>query len=982
MLTAERMSKFRIVVPLEHKMELIEALSTFGTVSLRTRGPERVMPPLLQEILEGRISPENLDVEEALRVVSKVLREQDPLRKEFESLVARYRRLQKLKIILEKLRELGVSPEEIARPGVGLSTSCLCLREENLASALHELRRLGVIVRKVKISESEYFLLLLYPKRIEREVEEIKRRYMEESLALPEWFYGKPGEVEERISREEESLRREMLSILQEIASVIKDAIEFERASAHEIFAEAYTSITDLRRRLRRVEEIILYLSALKVAAKIYSERNMDLLGSLGVQRSVAELVARLLEKEFIETSEFEGKLCTRGVAPEFCKILMSEAERYRRFYLFYHALKQMEKEGIFEKAEGLWLLVLVGEPGEVDNFLSDAEFGSVAVALEGENREVEVLVVEGRYVNLDVLSIGGYKVAVLIADDEKVFNEVIRISERYDLLRYTFTPEELAEVEKVISNMGDNLERSARILVALLLAYSVIRGDIAPEKLIQASGSEELISLYGKLRDIVEGKLEPKLLPAERRLEAIKDLVDEIDDIREKIKELSEDVTADLELLAGGNRKVEESLLSKLREVVDRLEDVMAYEVTIEAIYRAQKNLSELRIFRNRRIVIAEGYVPTRFKPLFIKILKDNVGKIFYLKIRDISRPGEEAPTYIRHRGPFKYFYSLTEMLGTPSYWEIDPTPVFMILFITMYGMMFGDIGQGLVISLFGLWLYKTKYRLFGISEKGAQTLGVLAALSGLSAAVFGALYGCLFFLYPLCPQMAVIRPLHDIMEMIEVSLIFGVIQLFISFTFSTINHIRMGDYLGAVFGGTTLTGIVYYASGVYIVYKLSQYGFNLAALGSPEILPAVYVLLGALFAIVAYNAYKYVKTKNPEYIMETIPEIIEMMIAYPANSLSYIRLAAFAMAHEAFGVLAENLVPLIGFAASYLIANFFVFAIEALAVGIQSLRLLYYEFSTKFYIGTGIPFEPLVSTIEEPLEAAAKPRGKTEES
>ncbi len=975
MLAPEKMSRFRVVVPAENRVELLVALRRFGTVSLRASNEsERVIPPLLLEVLEERVTPENLNVDEAEKTVAKVLRENDALRKEFERLVAEYRKIQKLRRALERLKEMGVSPELLAKPGVGTKTSCLCLREENLASASQELRRLGVIVRKIKISDREYFLLLIYPKSLEEKVEEIRRRYMEEELELPEWFYSAPQEVEEKLNREELRLRREMLSVLREIAQVIKDAVDFERASEHELFTNAYLSLQRVRKSVENLGETILRLAALKLARKIYEEKSLDALRDLGLSGTLLGYASKLLQNEPIDPMEIQAKLCRSEAPQDVCQFITAEAERYSRFLLLYKTLLHMEKIGIFEKAKDLWVLVFAGTSEEVDKLLSDAEFGSAAITLEEEGgREIEVLVVNGRYVNLEVFPIMGYKVAVMIADTEEVFNEISRISKRYDLVRYYMGPQDVAEFKKHIERMRSNVERTAVVVLASLLVYAAKSGAIKASRLVGKTGDIELINAFKLYSDIVEGRIELKFLPEESRLEKVKEILDTADTIIEGAREVEEDLNTDIEVLAAGNEQVEKKLLEKASKLLKNAAEILAYEPTIEAIYKAQTALSELRVFRNRRLIIAEGYLPAKLKPLFIKILEENVPRILYLKIKDVGL-NEEAPTYIEHKGLLKYFYTLTEMLGTPSYWEINPTPIYMLLFITMYGMMFGDIGQGLLISLFGLWLYKTKYRLLGITEKGAQTLGALAMLSGLAAAVFGAAYGCLVFLYPVCPHMALIKPLEDIMEIIVVALVFGVIQLFLSFSLSIINHLRMKDYEGAIFGGTTLLGILYYAGGVYTVYKLSEYGFDLRALAKPEVLPGVYLLVGAMLVLMGYGAAKFLKTKDSEYIMEALQELIEMIMAYPANSLSYIRLAAFAMAHEAFGLLAEGLVPMAGFAVSYLIANFFVLAIEALAVGIQSLRLLYYEFSTKFYQGSGIPFEPLVKAEVELERAVMK--------
>jgi V/A-type H+-transporting ATPase subunit I len=340
------------------------------------------------------------------------------------------------------------------------------------------------------------------------------------------------------------------------------------------------------------------------------------------------------------------------------------------------------------------------------------------------------------------------------------------------------------------------------------------------------------------------------------------------------------------------------------------------------------------------------------------------------YFKYFEIPRTAT-APTYVERKGLKKYLYTLTSMRGTPAYWELDPTLIFTGLFIVMYGMMFGDIGHGLVLSLFGAFMWKTKYRLLGITREGAATLGVLSLLAGLASMFFGYIYGTMFFLVPL--GKPIIAPIHDVYGIIAVALWFGVAQLILAFILNMVNLWIYGDRLGALFSGMGGAGLAFYGSGVVIAYRLATSGFNLAILSSPELAPFISVLIIALLSVVGYGVFEALHYGEKEKLMHAISEVIEMIIAFPANSLSYIRLAAFAMAHEAFGILAENMAGFTGPIASYLVANFLVLGIEGLAVGIQAMRLTYYEFSTKFFKGTGIKFEPVATPISSIEKAKA---------
>ncbi|MGB9709024.1 MAG: hypothetical protein ACPL0G_03310, partial [Infirmifilum uzonense] len=245
------------------------------------------------------------------------------------------------------------------------------------------------------------------------------------------------------------------------------------------------------------------------------------------------------------------------------------------------------------------------------------------------------------------------------------------------------------------------------------------------------------------------------------------------------------------------------------------------------------------------------------------------------------------------------------------------------------------------------------------GISREGAGTLGALATLAGISSMIFGAMYGFMFFLKPLATP--ILSPIHGVYEIIAVALWFGVLQLLLAMVLNVLNLLRFGDTLGAIFSGMGGMGILFYSSGVAIAYKLALNNFNFSALASPDVTLLLSLVVLSLIVVLSFGIYETITSHHKEKLMHALSEVIEMIIAFPANSLSFIRLAAFAMAHEAFSILAENMALMVGGLASYLVANFLVLGIEALAVGIQALRLTYYEFSTKFFKGEGIEFKPI---------------------
>ena len=404
------------------------------------------------------------------------------------------------------------------------------------------------------------------------------------------------------------------------------------------------------------------------------------------------------------------------------------------------------------------------------------------------------------------------------------------------------------------------------------------------------------------------------------------------------------------------------EGVIRGLGEYVRLASQVLTCEHVIEALLRVQSYIKEFSLLRDIKVSVAEGWIPQSLVGRFEKMLSASIPRVLYLRVRE-PRHGERVPRLMKYEGLMGQLVKLTLMRGVPSYWEIDPTPIFTLLFVTMYGMMFGDIGLGIIVFMFGFLLRKAKGGFLGMSESGIKTLSMLSMLCGASATLFGALYGVAFLVKAWEPLL--LSPLHDLTEIIALALIFGAVQLLLSMTLNVVNCLRVGEPFEAFFGARGLAGIVFYVAGAYLAYQIAAAGFNLSAAMSPRLLPVTMTAVGALGLVPSAFIAKGILTGHSEEAIHGVVELLELIVEYPANSLSYIRLAAFALAHEAFGILAEALADFIGFMPSLLFANFLVLAIEGFAVGIQALRLTYYEFSTKFFKGEGLLFRPVLSTV-----------------
>ena len=205
-------------------------------------------------------------------------------------------------------------------------------------------------------------------------------------------------------------------------------------------------------------------------------------------------------------------------------------------------------------------------------------------------------------------------------------------------------------------------------------------------------------------------------------------------------------------------------------------------------------------------------GFVPTRE----LKKFKEHLSTLDEVEIEEkkfFIDDRMKPPTKLRNNGVFRPFEMFVKMYGLPSYDGIDPTPYVAITFMLMYGIMFGDLGQGLVISLFGLLLDKWKH----------AKLAPIMVRIGISSAIFGYFYGSVFGNEEIIKPFFHIEPLYSIMGKPETvfdistylliaALAIGVILITVSMTMNIVLSFRRKDYESALFGANGITGMIFY--------------------------------------------------------------------------------------------------------------------------------------------------------------------------
>jgi V/A-type H+-transporting ATPase subunit I len=305
-------------------------------------------------------------------------------------------------------------------------------------------------------------------------------------------------------------------------------------------------------------------------------------------------------------------------------------------------------------------------------------------------------------------------------------------------------------------------------------------------------------------------------------------------------------------------------------------------------------------------------------------------------------------VPTVMRRSRLFAPFQDLIRQYGIPRYGEIDPTPLFAITFVLMFGAMFGDIGQGGVVALVG-WFYRAKLRHF------ARFVIYL----GLSSVVFGFMYGSLFgyeeIVHPLW-----IAPISDPTYMLTVALLWGIGFILVASLISIYNHMVTGERLKAIFGNHGMVSLVLYLSSLWGLYRMSQ-GYDFGTLSTV-------LALGSLAAVFAFTWHE-VKAPLGERLLVAVIESMEVIMGYVSNTLSFLRVAAFSLNHMAlaFAVFAiAEMMQTTGHWITVVLGNIFVLILEGGIVTIQTLRLEYYEGFARYYFGDGREYLPLKLSTE----------------
>lgn len=340
-----------------------------------------------------------------------------------------------------------------------------------------------------------------------------------------------------------------------------------------------------------------------------------------------------------------------------------------------------------------------------------------------------------------------------------------------------------------------------------------------------------------------------------------------------------------------------------------------------------------------------------------------ENEPNTFCIVERDMSKISSTPPVKLKNNMFFKPFEMFVEMYGLPDYKEFDPTMLIALTYSVIFGFMFGDVGQGLVLLILGSI----------IAYKKQSRLAAIIARCGFFSTIFGFLFGSIFgfedIIQPLwlrpAKAMTALPVIGNLNTVFVITITLGMLIIILMMILSIFTKLRFKKPGEALFDTNGVAGLVFYTSAL-ITIILFMTGKTMPAtviLLIMFVLPLILIFLKEPLSAVLEKKKIHLEGGLGMFILQGFFELFEVLLSYFSNSLSFVRVGAFAVSHAA---MMEVVLMLSGAESgninwiAVVLGNIFVMGMEGLIVGIQVLRLEYYELFSRFYTGDGRAFKP----------------------
>lgn len=379
----------------------------------------------------------------------------------------------------------------------------------------------------------------------------------------------------------------------------------------------------------------------------------------------------------------------------------------------------------------------------------------------------------------------------------------------------------------------------------------------------------------------------------------------------------------------------------------------------------------------RNKAVIVKDkfqlvGFVPRKDSERFAGMFGDIESVSVSMQHADVN--GKIPPPIKMKDNWFTKPFSLfVEMYGLPSYNGINPTSFVAITYMLLFGIMFGDFGQGVVLAIFGALMGKFK----------KWSMGPIISRVGISGAIFGLLYGSVFgyeeLLDPVYEKLGIsflpIKVMDNVAPILVATIALGVLLIMISILINIVSGIKNKDYESALFSNNGIAGLVFFGSilGGLVGTLLGVKVFSVPYVLLLIVLPLVLMFMREPLACMVKGKKYKMEGGVGDFIASNFFEVFEFLLSYVSNSLSFVRVGGFAISHASMMLVVMALAKGMSAAASpvmVVFGNVFVMGIEALLVCIQAMRLEFYELFSRFYSGDGVPFTPVKINYDETIE------------
>lgn len=370
-------------------------------------------------------------------------------------------------------------------------------------------------------------------------------------------------------------------------------------------------------------------------------------------------------------------------------------------------------------------------------------------------------------------------------------------------------------------------------------------------------------------------------------------------------------------------------------------------------------RNLVINNFLNSRHVLYMEGWVPEKDITEIYDLLDQLLPQKYYMETEEVVQDDMETPIKLKNKGVFSYFESITEMFSLPVYNELDPTSIMTIFYLIFFGMMVGDVGYGLILTL-GCFL---ALKLIDLKEKTRKSIKMFFYI-GISVILCGLLYGSMFgitFFAPIPVKGGGYKPIldtqTDIVFMLILSLVIGVVHIFSGLVMKGLNSYIQKDYAG-IFCDSILWMLTL-ASGALLLLA----GTEIIKFGTPKLFGIIFGICIAGLAATQGRSSKSIGGKIGGGLYG-----VYGLTSYIGDIVSYTRIVALGLsgAYIAFSFnLMSGLIPgVIGKVVfGTLIAVFgqtLNFGLSMLGAYVHSCRLQYVEFFGKFYKGGGKAYRP----------------------